>query len=205
MINITDKIPLHVSAFAPKARKMTAEIADGWITFSASPERAVHENAEMAKACREVGRDPKTLYTTAFALGCVLKPGESAASPRAKAQAGPMAVVTLHGLIERSIDGLLPPYIQKLAGAYREQYATYQPADAKYLQMHKMHLLGVRAEEEKYLTEDFLRETTFTATEEVLRDRLRAFKEAGYNQFVVQLVPGHEDAIEDWARLFAKV
>ena len=55
------------------------------------------------------------------------------------------------------------------------------------------------------LTEDFLRETTFTATEEVLRDRLRAFKEAGYNQFVVQLVPGHEDAIEDWARLFAKV
>ena len=73
MINITDKIPLHVSAFAPKARKMTAEIADGWITFSASPERAVHENAEMAKACREVGRDPKTLYTTAFALGCVLE------------------------------------------------------------------------------------------------------------------------------------
>ena len=103
MINITDKIPLHVSAFAPKARKMTAEIGDGWITFSASPERATHEVAEMATACREVGRDPKTLYTTAFALGCVLKPGESAASPRAKAQAGPMAVVTLHGLIERSL------------------------------------------------------------------------------------------------------
>ena len=33
MINITDKIPLHISAFAPKARKMTAEIADGWLTF----------------------------------------------------------------------------------------------------------------------------------------------------------------------------
>jgi len=116
-----------------------------------------------------------------------------------------MAVVTLHGLIERSIDGLLPPYIQKLAGAYREQYATYQPADAKYLQMHKLHLLGVRPEEEKFLTEEFLRETTFTATEEVLRDRLKGFKDAGYNQFVVQLIPGHEDAIEDWARLFAKV
>ena len=38
----------------------------------------------MAKACREVGRDPKTLYTTAFALGCVLKQGESSASPRAR-------------------------------------------------------------------------------------------------------------------------
>ena len=49
MINITDKIPLHVSAFAPKARKMTAEIADGWITFSASPDRAAHETGEMAQ------------------------------------------------------------------------------------------------------------------------------------------------------------
>src|SRR5579862_2510031 len=144
MINISDRIPLHISAFAPKARKLTAEIGDGWITFSASPDRAAHETGEMAKACREVGRDPKTLYTTAFALGCVLKPGESAASPRAKAQAGPMAVVTLHGLIERSIDGLLPPYIATVAGEYRKQYETYQPADAKYLQMHKLHLLGVR-------------------------------------------------------------
>ncbi|HVN29519.1 MAG TPA: LLM class flavin-dependent oxidoreductase [Candidatus Binataceae bacterium] len=205
MINIADKIPLHISAFAPKARKLTAEMADGWLTFSASIERATQETGDMAKACREVGRDPKTLYTTAFALGCVLKPGESPTSPRAKAQAGPMAVVTLHGMIEQSLADLLPPYIEKLAGKYREQYATYQPADAKYLQMHKMHLLGVRPEEDKFLTEDLMRETTFTATEEELRDRLRALSGAGYNQFVVQLIPGHEDAIEDWARLFAKV
>ena len=205
MINITDKIPLHISAFAPKARKLTAELADGWITFSASISRAAHEQGEMAKACREVGRDPKSLYATAFALGCVLKSGESYASPRAKAQAGPMAVVTLHGMVEQTISGLLPPFIDKVAAAYRAQHATYQPADAKYLQMHKLHLLGVRPEEEKFLTEDLMRETTFTATEDVLLDRLKALKDAGYNQFVVQLVPGHEDAIEDWARLFAKV
>src|SRR5580704_5798665 len=37
MINTRDKIPLHVSAFAPKARRLTAEIADGWITFNALP------------------------------------------------------------------------------------------------------------------------------------------------------------------------
>jgi 5,10-methylenetetrahydromethanopterin reductase len=205
MINIGDKIPLHISAFAPKARKLTAEIGDGWITFSASPARGAHEIEEMASACRSVGRDPKTLYTTNFSLGCVLKPGESATSPRAKAQAGPMAVVTLHGMVERSIDGILPPYIDKIAAEYRKQYETYQPADAKYLQMHKLHLLGVRPEEDKFLTEDLIRETTFTGTEDVLRERLQAIKKAGFNQFVVQLIPGHEDAIEDWARLFAKV
>ncbi len=70
--------------------------------------------------------------------------------------------------------------------------------------MHKMHLLAVRAEEEKFLTADFLR-NTFTATEDVLRDRLKGISSAGYDHFVVQLVPGHESAIEDWARLFDKV
>jgi len=202
LINTRDKIPLHVSAFAPKARRMTAEIADGWITFSPSPPRAAEQAEELDTACREAGRDPKSLYKTTFALGCVLKPGESATGARAKAQAGPMAVVALHGLVDATIRGMLPPQIEQLATAYREQYATYQPADAKYLQMHKMHLLGVRPEEEKFLTEDLIRSVTFTATEDELRERLNAIARAGYDHFVVQLLPGHESAIEDWAHLF---
>ena len=202
MINIRDKIPLHISAFAPKARQMTAEIADGWITFSSSPSRAAADAEELNKACSTAGRDPKSLFKTNFVLGCVLKSGESATGPRAKAQAGPMAVVALHGMVEATIRGILPPQMEQLATAYREQYATYQPADAKYLQMHKMHLLRVRPEEEKFLTEDLIRSVTFTATEDELRERLRSITRAGYDHFVVQLVAGHESAIEDWAHLF---
>lgn len=204
MININDKIPLHISAFAPKARKLTAETADGWITFSASVERGAHELEMIAQACREAKRDPASLYKTVFALGCVLREGERADSPRAKAQAGPMAVVTLHGMIERSISGILPPEIEKLAKEYRALYDTYQPADAKYIHMHKLHLLAVRPEEEKFLTEDFIRTTTFTANERELSERLNGMKQAGFNHFVLQLVPGHEHAIEDWARVFEK-
>ena len=33
---------------------------------------------------------------------------------------------------------------------------------------------------------------------------LEALRDAGYTQFTIQLVPGHEHAIEDWARLKAK-
>ncbi|MGA9725161.1 MAG: LLM class flavin-dependent oxidoreductase [Candidatus Binatus sp.] len=200
MINTRDKIPLHVSAFAPKARQMTAELADGWMTSSPSPPRAAEEAEDLNKACRAAGRDPKTLFKSNLVLGCVLKPGESMTGPRAKAQAGPMAVVALHGMVE----GILPPQMERLATAYREQYATYQPADAKYLQMHKMHLLGVRPEEEKFLTEDLIRSATFTATEDELRERLNSIARAGYDHFAVQLVTGHESAIDDWAHLFDK-
>ncbi|MDO8433210.1 MAG: LLM class flavin-dependent oxidoreductase [Candidatus Binatus sp.] len=205
LINIKDKIPLHLSAFAPKARKMTAEIADGWITFTPTVPRAISEAGELAKACKEVGRAPETLYRTAFALGCVLGQGESAGSARAKAQAGPMSVVYLHGLVEATLGFGVPPEVATIIEAYRKQHATYQPSDAKYLQMHKMHLIGVRPEEEKFLSPELIKATTFTATSLELRDRIRALRDGGYNQFVVQLVPGHEAALEDWAAVFDSV
>jgi 5,10-methylenetetrahydromethanopterin reductase len=205
LINIEDKIPLHISAFAPKARKLTAEIADGWMTFASANSRALHELEEMSKDCRAVSRDPSTLYRTVFALGCILGDGESAGSPRAKAEAGPLVVVFLHGLIERTLNPQLPPELQPLFEAYRAQYMTYQPADARYLQMHKMHLLGVRQEEEKFLTPELISSMSFTAKAPELRDRIRQLRDAGYDQFVIQLVHGHEDALEGWARLFESV
>ena len=205
MINTRDKIPLHVSAFAPKARRMTAEIADGWMTFMSTAPRAMQEADAIAASCREVGRDPKSLYRTVFTLGCVLNDGESAASPGARAQAGPLATVFFHGLVEATIALQLPPQIAPLMEEYRRQHAAYQPHDAKYLQMHKLHLLGVRPEEERFLTEDVIRMTTFTASAPELRDRIRALGEAGYDQFTIQLVPRHESALDQWAALFETV
>lgn len=205
MINIKDRIPLHISAFAPKARQLTAEIADGWITFASAVPRALFEMTEMSKACQAASRKPETLYRTVFALGRVLEKGESAASPLAKAQAGPLSVVFLHGLVEQSLSLQLPPMVEPIMAEYRKQYATYQPSDARYLQMHKMHLMGVRPEEEKFLTSELISATTFTAEAPELRDRIRQLRDGGANQFVVQLVPGHESAIEDWARLFDSV
>jgi 5,10-methylenetetrahydromethanopterin reductase len=205
MINITDPIPLHLSAFAPKASRMTAEIADGWMTFLSNMQRALNQAEQIAAACREAGRDPKTLYRTVFALGSILDPGEAATSKRAIAEAGPMAAVFFHGLVEATIALQLPPQIAPLMEEYRRQYATYQPADAKYLQMHKLHLLAVRPEEERFLTEDVMRMTTFTAGPDELIDRIRTLRDCGYDQFTIQLVVGHEDALERWVRLFEKV
>ena len=44
-------------------------------------------------------------------------------------------------------------------------------------------------------------ETSFTATEGEIKKRIEALKAAGYSQFTIQLVPGHEKAIEDWGRI----
>ena len=38
-----------------------------------------------------------------------------------------------------------------------------------------------------------------------LRDRIRALASAGYKQLTIQLVPGHEAALDDWAHVIEGV
>ncbi len=206
LVDIAHPIPLHLSAFAPKARALTAEIADGWMNFVTVLPAALHEVEEMAAACRAAGRAPERLYKTGFTLGCVLRDGEDAASPRARAQAGPLVPVMFHAFLERTVDPeRLGPELGPAVTAFRAQYETYSPPDARYLQLHKGHLMWVRPEEERFVTPELIRMATFTATAPELRDRIRALGAAGYQQLAVQVVPGQEDALEDWAELAASV
>ena len=78
---------------------------------------------------------------------------------------------------------------------------AYEPADAKYLENHRGHLMFVKAEEREFITADLIRETSFTATEAELKKRIGDMRDAGYSQFTIQIVPGQEDAIEDWGRI----
>jgi 5,10-methylenetetrahydromethanopterin reductase len=207
-INITDPVPLHVSAFGPKGRDIAAEMAQGWMTFAFGDDAAIEDLRSVDAACRARGRDPATLYTTAFTLGCVLAEGEAGDSPRARAQAGPQAACLLHSFVEADERGSvleLPANLKQAVAAYRAIHATYQPEDARYLTLHRGHLIFLRPEEEAFISSDLLRAVTFTGTAEEIRDRIRALREAGYRQWTIQLVGGHEDAVEEWAEVVAQV
>ncbi|MHC4708904.1 MAG: LLM class flavin-dependent oxidoreductase [Planctomycetota bacterium] len=198
-------IPLHISAFGPRARTLTAKRADGWINFVTAVPLASLAAEQMAAACREGGRNPESLYRTAFTLGCVLEPGEPADGARARAQAAPLAMVALHSFVEQSPDITLPPPLGPAVAEYRKLYESYEPADARYLELHTGHLMRVRPDEERFAQPDLIRALTLTGTSEEIRDRIQAIEGGGYNQLAIQLVPGHESALEDWARVVEKL
>jgi hypothetical protein len=112
----------------------------------------------------------------------------------------------LHGLVETpELDrllGQLPPAIAQPLSAYRAIYASYAPADARYLTLHRGHLMRLRPEEESLVTGDLLRALAWVGDEADLRGRVAALEAAGYTQIAIQVVEGHESAIEDWARVF---
>jgi len=208
LIDIESPIPLHVSAFGPKARKLTAKLGAGWVNFGADVNRAAKELDDMRGAWHEAGRT-EPLYSTQFALGCVLKNGERADSARAIAQAGPLVAVLFHNLVETtsagSMAGVLPDPVNAALEAYRKVYNGYQPADARYLMNHRGHLMFIKPEERPLITAPLIESYSFTGTPDVLLERLRTLKAAGYSQFTIQLVEGQEAALEDWSNLFEGV
>ena len=203
LVNIKDPVRLHVSAFGPKSRKLTANLEADWINFSGSNPRAIAGLTDMRMTWANTRRAADKLYSTMFALGCVLRDGERLTSPRVLAQAGPAAAVTLHDLVETSSAGdfeaYFPAEINDALEGFRAVYQSYEPADARYLAVHRGHLMFLRPDERKFINKALISAFTYTAKPKELTSRIEELRDAGYNQFTVQLVEGQEDALADWA------
>ncbi len=209
VVNLTDPIPLHVSALGPKGRRLTAELGAGWIYAAGHQGAALAAVADMQTAWRAAGVDPAGAVATAFTGGCVLGEGEAFDGPRARAQAGPHATIALHNLVEAEQFGNMgrgvPPALAPLLERYRQIYDTYEPADARYLSNHRGHLMFLRPEEHEVCTADLVRTLTFTGTTPELRERIRALRTAGYNHFSVHIRHGHPQMLEEWAEVLQGV
>ena len=208
LINLRDEVKLHVSAYGPRGRALTARLGAGWLNFVGDVAGGVAAMKEMQASWDRGGNDMSDLTAVAFALGCVLAPGEAADSDRAMAQAGPRAAVLLHRAADEALAGLpntspIPPELAEPIAGYVELAKSFKPADALYLTNHRGHLMVVKPNERPFVTVEMIRRTTFTGEEADLRDRIAALRDGGYTQFTVQLAPGQEAAIEDWARVKA--
>jgi 5,10-methylenetetrahydromethanopterin reductase len=208
LINTTDPIPLHLSAFGPRTREIAARRGAGWLNFGADIKSAIRDVEAMVETWREAGRAPGDLSAALFTLGCVLEDGEPADSERAVAQAGPLAAVGLHIVADASFEemrtGTLPQF-QDTGGlqGYAAVAQGFEPIDARYLYNHRGHLMFVKPEERPFLTADLIRASSMTATEGEIREKIATLRDAGYTQFTVQLIPGQEAALADWARIKA--
>ena len=211
LINVEDEVPLWISAFGPKGRKMIGELGAGWLNFS-SMSGAVEALEQMQSDWQDAGRAPQELKSALFFLGAVLTGDAAADSERLMKQAAPSTAVLMHNLSDdtapmggpmerRTPDGP----IGELHQAYMKEHDRYEPQDAKYLQNHRGHLMFVRPEEAPLYSPELVKATTMSGTHDELVNNMRILAEAGYSQVTVQLVHGQEAAIEDWAEVFQSI
>ena len=210
LINTTDDIPLHISAYGPRGQALTARLGAGWVAFVGDEASTVGWLEGMRAAWTKAGRVQGDLMATGFALGCVLGEGEGYDSARAMAQAGPRAAVLLHRAADEALSGLpnsspVPEAVAEVVAGYVEMARGFEPADARYLENHAGHLMAVKESERRFVTGALIREMTFTGTEAALTQRIANMRDAGYTEFTIQVVPGQERAIEDWARIMRRL
>lgn len=205
LINIDDPVRLHISAFGPKSRDLTARLDAAWINIVFTERTGLKDLGRMQQSWTGAGRKQEDLYATMLTVGCVLDEGESYDSPRAMALAGPAAAVFLHSIVEaegyygQSVP--LPPDQRALVDRYLEVYRAYEPAEARYLSLHRGHMMFVRDDERPFITPELIKAKSWSGTRDDLVARFVTMKEAGYSQFCVQLMPGHEAEIERWAEV----
>jgi 5,10-methylenetetrahydromethanopterin reductase len=208
-INISDPIPLYISAMGPRSRELTAALGANWMQVAGNQAAAIAGVADMHKAWRTAGVDPATQVSAALASGCVLRDGEPYDSPRARAQAGPHATILLHFLAEMDDPDLAvrlaPPPLAPLVERYLEIYRAYEPADARYLENHRGHLMFLRPEEQELCTAQLIQAATFTGQPTELRDRLRELRDAGHDHFAIRIAHGQPEMLEEWADVFEHV
>jgi alkanesulfonate monooxygenase SsuD/methylene tetrahydromethanopterin reductase-like flavin-dependent oxidoreductase (luciferase family) len=201
-INLKDPIPIHIAADGAKALELAGEIADGWLTVMADAPRFRQKFDAVKKGSARVGRSTANLPTAMLSTGCVLRDGESIASPRVVDRVGPFAVVMLHALWEQSAvsAGLQGPLL-KLWERYRDDYVAglKTPADRRYLEIHEGHLIYMRPGEENYIEESLVR-TTLTGRGEEIIARLKALEAEGLKQIAIQVVSNGREMIEEFGR-----
>lgn len=202
LIALEPEIPIHVSAFGPRAMALMAEIGDGWHAFINGDHALVCDTArQVSQLLEEAGRDPVGFPKVAWSLGCVLEEGEPYDSPRAMAQAGSQATAYLHGAADGTIPDLWSDELKRTLAEYQKLHETFEPADAKWLQNHFQHMIAVNPWDEPFVTPELMRASAFVGTADELAQRMREMEEAGWTQLTIIVPPGQEEALEDWARV----
>ncbi len=205
LINIKDPIRLHISALGPKGRQMTARHGAAWKTVMSGVDDGLAALNGMRKTWADSGQ-AGALYSSAWIWGCLLQDGDTLDSPRVRAQAGPRAAVLLHRAADVDMEGWIntspvPDSVKDVLQGYVEAARRFEPADARYLLNHTGHCIAVKPEEERFITAELIRQTTFTGSEQDIKQRIEAMRDGGLSQLVIPMVPGQEAAVEDWGRV----
>jgi 5,10-methylenetetrahydromethanopterin reductase len=206
LININDPVRLHISALGPKGRQMTARHGAAWKTVMSGVDDGLAALNGMKKTWTDSGRAAGDLYASAWVWGCILRDGETLDSPRVRAEAGPRAAVLLHRAADVDMEGWLntspvPDSVKHVLQGYVEAARKFEPANARYLMNHTGHCVAIKPEENRFVTAELIRQTTFTGQEQHIKQRIEAMRDGGLSQLVIPIVPGHEAAVEDWGRI----
>lgn len=188
-VRFEPRIPMHVSAFGPKAMALAARHGDGLVTsLPPDPDAVAHARQRLEQSASEVSRTisretfPISTLTTIF----VLADGETVDSERVRRGTAAFAIASLHYSYEQVTQfGKRPP--AHLADIWDEYTAHLErtPIERRHLTIHRGHNCWVEPDEERFVTGDLIERTCLVGTPDQLRQRVADLEAAGLDQLIL--------------------
>jgi F420-dependent oxidoreductase-like protein len=160
-------IPIYLATLSPRMLELTGELADGWLGTSFTPEHAGAHLEHIRRGAERAGRSLADLEI------CVQAAVGFAADP------------------ERLIQSR-KPYLAFTLGAmgsaktnfYNAAYRRGGFADAA-AEVQRLWLLGQRDEAARRVPDEMVIQSALLGTEEMVRERIRAYRDAGVGMLVL--------------------
>jgi F420-dependent oxidoreductase-like protein len=173
-------IPIYLATLSPKALELTGELADGWLGTSFTPEAAEAHLAHLRRGAERAGRQ---LSDLTLCVGCAFAITDDP-EPLFAAQKKRMAF-TLGAMGSAKTN------------FYNDAYRRGGFADVA-IEVQKLWLAGQRDEAARRVPDEMVLRTTLIGPESRVRERLRAYRDAGIG--ILRIEPLGAD---DGARLDA--
>ncbi|OUW87152.1 MAG: hypothetical protein CBD84_02500 [Acidimicrobiaceae bacterium TMED224] len=188
-VNFDDEIPLYVSGFGPKSLALAGKHGDGAV-MSIPPDAQVMDRMwEMiergsAEAGRQLNRDD--YLTVSLTTIVVLDDGETIESPRVKAEAGAMAMASIHYSYDqyRQFGRAPGSRLDDIWDEYTAMLEDYDP-ERIHQRVHAGHNCWVLPEEERFVTPELIDATCIVGTADQIIDRLVELDERGLDQLMI--------------------
>jgi F420-dependent oxidoreductase-like protein len=176
---VRSDIPIHVAALGPKNVEMTAELANGWIPIFFHPERFRDVwggplEAGLSKRDASLGE-----LDTIIAVGFAVAEGDHRTALLDASRA--MYALYIGGMGARD------------KNFYNNVFQRYG-YEAEAAEIQDLFLAGKKEEAAAKVPADFLRDTAMVGDEGFVRDRIKAYKEAGVTR--LSITPVGENKIE---------
>jgi len=188
-VNVTDPVPIHVSAFGPKGQALAGAYGDGLVA-AVPPRREAVERclANAAGGAEAAGRpfDEAAFQLTTLTAVAVLEPGEDLTSDRVVEQCGPMAVMSLHYAYERLRQfGVEPP--PHLRTVWDDYVALVEqtPEAARHYRIHAGHGTYLHPDEVRFATPELIEAACLVGRLDELAEKIAELEAVGLDQVMV--------------------
>ncbi len=186
-IDLSHPIPLTLSAFGPRTLDFCGAACDGHLSWNSPLEGLRAARKRITAAASKAGRNAEAVPSKAIYPLAVLRPGETAASPRVLQSLGPFITNLLHVMCEW--DERLLPADDRIKD-HIKRYKTYVeklPAERRHLVLHEGHLIYTRADEREYLAAETAQAAAMIGTPEEILGKIRELETAGLTHFAFQV------------------